>query len=102
MCYLRFVKTRSVAHRLIEQGHVRRNGARVSRASQPITEGDVLTFLRGKEIMVARICALPVRRGPPAEAQLCYQMLDPQAESAIAIPANSSSSNNHDQGPAQP
>lgn len=84
LCYLRFVKTRSMAHRLIDEGHVRRNGQRVCRASQPIAEGDVLTIPLGENVLVARICALPARRGPPAEAQLCYLPLDPQAQTAIA------------------
>lgn len=96
LCYLRFVKTRGAAQRLIGTGHVRRNGERVCRASQLIGEADVLTFPIGASVMVARICALPARRGPPAEAQLCYLMLDPQAQTAIATPAHESFSNHHD------
>ncbi len=93
LCYLRFVKTRSMAHRLIDEGHVRRNGQRVCRASQPVTEGDVLTIPLGENVLVAQICALPNRRGPPAEAQLCYLSLDPQAQTAIANTADNSFSN---------
>ncbi|MGB3378567.1 RNA-binding S4 domain-containing protein [Allopontixanthobacter sediminis] len=93
LCYLRFVKSRSCAQRLIGEGHVRRNGQRVSRASQPVGQGDVLTLPLGSRIMVAQICALPTRRGPPAEAQMCYLPLDPQCQSAIAKSADQSISN---------
>ena len=93
LCFLRFVKTRSMAHRLIDEGHIRRNGQRVCRASQAVAAGDVLTIPLGESILVARICALPTRRGPPAEAQMCYLPLDPQAQTAIAHTAESSLSN---------
>lgn len=93
LCYLHFVKTRSIAHRLIGEGHVRRNGQRVCRASQPVEEGDVLTIPLEESVLVARIFTLPTRRGPPAEAQLCYLTLDPQAQTAIANRPDNSFSN---------
>ncbi|MDZ4308460.1 RNA-binding S4 domain-containing protein [Allopontixanthobacter sp.] len=93
LCYLRFVKTRGGAQRLIGEGHVRRNGQRVCRASQPVGQGDVLTLPLGSRVMVAQIRALPKRRGPPAEAQMCYLPLDPQDQSAIAKSADHSFSN---------
>ncbi len=82
--FLRFAKTRSLAHSLIGEGHVRRNGQRVMRCSQPVETGDILTFPAGEHVRVVEIMALPCRRGPPAEAHLCYRALDPQAQSAIA------------------
>ncbi len=84
MCFLRFVKTRSLAHRLVDQGHIRRNGMRVTRASLPIEIGDVLTFPIGETIRIVEILALPDRRGPAAEAQICYRALDQAGQSAIA------------------
>ncbi len=90
LCYLRLVKTRSMAQRLIGEGRVRHNGQRVCRASKPVAEGDVLTIPLGESVLVARICALPARRGPPEEARLCYLPLDQQAQDAIANRAHSS------------
>ena len=77
LCYLRFVKTRSQAQQLIERGHVRCNRRRVERTSHDVSVGDVLTFPLGKTVRIARILALPDRRGPTAEAQSCYRVLDP-------------------------
>ena len=77
LCYLRFVRTRSAAHRLVEQGHIRRNGERVTRASRDIVQGDVLTLPLGGTVRLVEILALPERRGPPREAQACYRELDP-------------------------
>ena len=81
---LRFVKTRGLAQKLVEAGHVRRNGQRVARASQPVSAGDVLTFPVGHWVRVIELLALPTRRGPAAEARACYRALDPGGQSAIA------------------
>ena len=86
LCCLRFAKTRSFAAEMIRKGHLRRNGDRVVRASQPVDVGDVLTIPIGKAVRLVEILRLPVRRGPPADAQACYRMLDPQAKTAIAAP----------------
>lgn len=84
LCYLRVVRTRSRAQALVEAGHIRRNGLRVERASQPIAPGDVLTLPLGRTVRVIAIDRLPKRRGPAAEAQTCYRELDPEGQSAIA------------------
>ena len=77
LCCLRFVRTRSAARVLIEQGHVRRNGERVLRASRAIGVGDVLTFPIGQQVKLIEVLAMPERRGPAREAQACYRELDP-------------------------
>jgi ribosome-associated heat shock protein Hsp15 len=73
---LRFVKTRSLARAMVEQGHMRLNGRRTDHPSQALRIGDVLTLPRGTTSLVVEILALPERRGPPAEAQSCYRVLD--------------------------
>ncbi|WP_370190318.1 RNA-binding S4 domain-containing protein [Qipengyuania sp.] len=77
LCYLRFVRTRSAAHRLVEEGHIRRNGERVTRCSRDIGTGDILTLPLGERVRLIEILAVPERRGPPREAQACYRELDP-------------------------
>jgi ribosome-associated heat shock protein Hsp15 len=72
----RFLKSRSLAAALVEAGHVRVNGTRVSRPGREIVPGDVLTFPLGPRIRVVRILALGQRRGPAAEAQKLYTDLD--------------------------
>lgn len=84
MCCLRFVKTRSQASGLVDEGHIRCNGARVQRGSHMVDAADILTLPLGKTVRVLEILQLPARRGSPSDAQACYRVLDPQAEVAIA------------------
>ena len=85
---LRFTKTRGLAHDLVIAGHVRRNGARVTRASQNVAVGDMLTLPLPGGVRVIAVLALPARRGPPAEAQGCYRVLDPHGNPALAAGEN--------------
>ena len=80
---LRFCKTRGVAQRLIDEGHLRCNGVRITRASQEIAAGDILAFPLGREVRVIEVLALPIRRGPAQEAQSHYRRLDQGATSAL-------------------
>ena len=73
---LRFVRTRGAAQRLVEEGHIRRNGERVLRPSRDIAVGDVLTLPLGKTVRLIEVLALPERRGPPREVQGCYREID--------------------------
>ncbi|MFC4293944.1 RNA-binding S4 domain-containing protein [Novosphingobium tardum] len=91
--FLRLARTRSAAQAWIASGHVRRNGRRVERTSQPVAPGDVLTLPIGTGVQVVEVVAMPRRRGPPAEARGCYrvpgedaghQALDDSGQMAIA------------------
>jgi len=81
---LRLTRTRSLAQALVAEGHVRRNGTRVLRASQDVAAGDTLTVPLPGGVKIIQLIALPTRRGPAAEAQGCYRVLDPNRQSAIA------------------
>jgi ribosome-associated heat shock protein Hsp15 len=74
--FLRFARTRTAAQRWIAEGHIRRNGERVTRLDQPVLVGDVLTLPLRSRVLPIEILALPGRRGPAAEAQACYRPLD--------------------------
>lgn len=74
--FLRLVKTRSLAQRVIEQGHVRLNGRRVERAAHPVAVGDIVVVPLQRGVLVLEIAVLPVRRGPAQEARACYRVLD--------------------------
>lgn len=82
LCNLRFLRTRTLAAELAASGHLRRNGARVTRASQDIMVGDVLTIPLGARIRLVEVLAMPERRGPAREAQACYRVLDPSLDRA--------------------
>lgn len=81
---LRFARSRSIAQAQVAPGHIRCNGTRITRPNCAVNAGDVLTLPMGRAVRVIEILALPERRGPPAEAQACYRVLDAGASIAIA------------------
>jgi len=81
---LRFAKSRTLAQRWIGEGHIRRNGERVTRQDLEVAVGDVLTLPLRSRVLVIELLALPARRGPPAEARACYRALDAGGSNGIA------------------
>jgi ribosome-associated heat shock protein Hsp15 len=75
--HARFVKSRSLAAKLIEAGCVRVNRQRVVKAATCVKCGDVLTATLHGRIRVIEILSLGHRRGPPSEAQALYAELLP-------------------------
>lgn len=75
--FARFVKTRSLATKLVVDGRMRVNGAPTQKAHYTVKLGDVLTFPLGPHIRVIKVVALGIRRGPAPEAQALYEDLDP-------------------------
>ncbi len=84
LVYLRFARTRSRACTMIDDGHMRLNGAHIQRHSEDVHVGDVLTFAQGQKVRIIEIVSLPERRGPPGMARSHYRELDRAAKSAIA------------------
>ena len=80
---LRFAKSRTLAQRWIGEGHIRRNGERVTRQDLDVAAGDVLTLPLRSKVLVIELLALPARRGPASEARACYRPLDAGAAKAI-------------------
>jgi ribosome-associated heat shock protein Hsp15 len=72
--FLRFAKSRTLAQGWAEAGHIRVNGRRIEKGSVAVEIGDVITLPKGEVVLVIELLALPVRRGPVAEAQLCYRL----------------------------
>lgn len=70
--FARIVKTRALAQNLAEQGRLRISGRIADRAHALVRVGDVLSFAVRGTVRVLKVEALPVRRGPPAEARLLY------------------------------
>jgi ribosome-associated heat shock protein Hsp15 len=73
--FARIVKTRALAQTLAGEGRLRISGRVVDRAHASVRVGDVLSFAMRGEVRVLRVEALPVRRGPPAEARALYTEL---------------------------
>lgn len=70
--YARFLKSRTMASHLCEDGRVRVNRRRISKAHALIRVGDVLTFPQAKKIRIVRVRSLGRRRGPATEAATLY------------------------------
>jgi ribosome-associated heat shock protein Hsp15 len=78
--FLRITKTRSMAQTIIETRPIRVDGKPVARVHESIQVGQVITLALGDNIRVIRITTLPNRRGPPAEAQACFDDLSPSSD----------------------
>jgi ribosome-associated heat shock protein Hsp15 len=76
--FLRLAPSRSMAQSWVEAGHIRVNGARVTKTAQPVRDGDVLTLPMRTHVRVIELIALPQRRGPASEAVAHYRELTPR------------------------
>ena len=84
--FARFFKTRGLATKLVNAGHVRVNSEKIGKPAHMVRVGDTLTFVQAREIRVVRIAATGVRRGPASEAQLLYEDLTPEPEKTAPKP----------------
>lgn len=82
--FARVVKTRTLAAKLVSDGHIRVNGARIDAPAKGIVAGDVLTISLERQVRVLRVAALGTRRGPYEEARLLYEDLTPKREDGAA------------------
>ncbi len=76
--FARVVKTRSLAARLVTEGHVRVNSIRIATAAKSVKPGDVVTVALERHVRVLKILASGERRGPAPEAQSLYEDLAPR------------------------
>ncbi|MEM9332537.1 MAG: RNA-binding S4 domain-containing protein [Pseudomonadota bacterium] len=71
--HARFVKTRSLAQKLISTGNVRIDRQKITSSSKPVKIGNVLTVSLSGKVRVVEILGLASRRGPFVEASQLYQ-----------------------------
>ncbi len=74
--YLRFAKSRSVAQKICETGHVRMDGKRIITGHEKAQIGSTITLPRGDIVMIFIVDNIPKRRGSAKEAQSYYQAMD--------------------------
>lgn len=72
---IRLVKSRTLAQGLIDTGHVRIDGKRVEKPSDTVKVGSAIALPLNNKVRIFRVVALPLRRGPAAEARTCYEEL---------------------------
>jgi ribosome-associated heat shock protein Hsp15 len=75
---IRLVKSRTLAQALVETGHLRIDGKRVEKPSEPVRVGSVIALPLHDRVRVLRVLALPEQRGPAAEARACYDEIGGQ------------------------
>jgi ribosome-associated heat shock protein Hsp15 len=71
--FARIVKSRSLAQKLVEAGHVRINRAKVLKPGHDVKPGDVITAAVHDHVRVLKVLAPGARRGPAPEAQGLYE-----------------------------
>jgi ribosome-associated heat shock protein Hsp15 len=76
--FARVVKTRSLAAKLVTDGHVRVNAQRIETPAKPVGPGDVLTIALESRIAVLRVIGIGARRGPFSEASQLFEDLNPR------------------------
>lgn len=75
--FMRVVKSRTLAGKLVTSGKVRVNKDKVSSANYQIKPDDVLTITLERSVLVLRILVLGERRGPYLEAKELYEDMSP-------------------------
>jgi ribosome-associated heat shock protein Hsp15 len=61
--FARLVKTRSLAQRLVADGHVRVNRTRLTKASQTVSAGDVISMLVHDRVRVVQVVGSAIAGG---------------------------------------
>lgn len=70
--FARFVKTRALAQRLVSGGKVRVNHSKLTKPSQTVSPGDIVSFMVHNRIHAVRVLEIGTRRGPAPEARQLY------------------------------
>lgn len=74
--FIRLMQSRTLARELIEAGHVRLDGKRVSKVSEAVHVGQVIALPWQGRVRVLRVIDLPSRRGPAPEARGYYEEIE--------------------------
>jgi ribosome-associated heat shock protein Hsp15 len=75
--HARVVRTRSSAAALVNEGHVRLNGERVSASSRPVKAGDVVTVALDRVVRILKVTGFAERRGDADAARLLCEDITP-------------------------
>lgn len=75
--FARLAKTRTLAAGLVTDGKIWINREKVSKPSETVKPGDVITSSAHHQIRIVRVVAPGERRGPAPEAATLYEDLTP-------------------------
>jgi ribosome-associated heat shock protein Hsp15 len=73
--FARVARTRSLAARLVAEGHVRLNARRIDTPAKGVVRGDVVTIALDRDVRVLKVMGQGTRRGPYCEAKLLFEDL---------------------------
>jgi ribosome-associated heat shock protein Hsp15 len=76
------VRTRTSAATLVDDGHVRLNGERVSANSHLVKSGDVITIALDRSVRIMKVTGFAARRGDAEAARVLFEDLTPKVEPA--------------------
>ena len=93
------MKSRTLAAAVVEDGKVRRQPQRVSKAQPDGAAGDVLTSPCAGSVQVLKVLAPGARRGPPTEARLLYEDLSRHGRE---LPGRDAAGRQRDRGSGRP
>ena len=74
--FIRLAKSRTLAQALIETGHVRVDGKRITKPSEEVRAGSIVALPLHGQVRIVEVLSLLARRGPAAEARACYREVD--------------------------
>jgi ribosome-associated heat shock protein Hsp15 len=74
--FSRLARTRTLARKIAEKGHIRCEGRRIDRAHATVRIGDVLSVPMPSGVRVIRIEALPERRVSPKLVAEVYRTVE--------------------------
>jgi ribosome-associated heat shock protein Hsp15 len=77
--FTRFYKTRGLAAKAVNGGHVKVNGTR-ARPATTVKAGDIVELIRDQLPWRLTVQDVPARRGPASEARMCYAEDDASRE----------------------
>ena len=100
--HARIAKTRTLCARLVETGKVRVNRAPVRKPSRTVCPGDVLTLVVHSRVLVLKVLACALRRGPAAQARELYEDLSPPPVKRDKYPALLSATALREKGSGRP
>jgi ribosome-associated heat shock protein Hsp15 len=86
--FARFVKSRTLAAKLVSDGFVRVNGQRADTPAKALAIGDVITIAVARTTAVVRVEALGTRRGPAEEARRLYSEFGRDDGALVTAPDN--------------
>lgn len=98
----RFYKTRALSAEAANGGAIRVNGVRATKAGLGVKIGDVLTFARGRRILVVEVVAFAERRGPAADAVTLYREIPEADADGGSAPRDGDPPDGHAEGDAAP